>query len=167
MLITVTIRNIEPLLDFEGRKELAKTDEKLEYKLHRFVTLQTFCIFMCVFTFNIRVKRDIIRLANSLVVLSFVSYSFVMLTSPEEINIISSLFFLRFIFIMLWLTCGIYYLQLLLISERKEQMSHFNDMNSMRKEYHAILENMSEVVITKTSDNCLKYSNSLGINILK
>jgi len=68
---------------------------------------------------------------------------------------------------MLWLTSGVYYIQLLLISERKEQMSHFNDMNSMRKEYHAILENMSEIVITKTSDNCLKYSNSLGINILK
>ena len=45
-------------------------------------------------------------------------------------------------------------------------LTHWAEINNIIKEYHAILENLNEVIITKTNDNCLKYFNSLGYRLL-
>ena len=95
------------------------------------------------------------------------SYGYVKTCSFEEnLSVTSKLFITRFIERVVSFIIGSYCISYWAFFDKKNTMIHWNQINLIIKEYHAILENLNEVIITKTKDNCLKYFNSLGYKIL-
>ena len=52
-------------------------------------------------------------------------------------------------------------------SERAELLKSYYEINQLKKKYDAILNNLTEGVIVKSSDMRFDYVNSLGLDLVK
>ena len=106
-------------------------------------------------TFRSKALKLTIHIVGSLVA----SLGFVLLTHFEEESLAGREVLVRTGIVIFPL---LVFLQLAIIfieGERKQQMLQHYEMTLMRKETHAILENLHDGVITKSSEHGLKYFN--------
>jgi len=102
-----------------------------------------------------------------ILVTSFVqSYGSIISISEGEAALTYSVLIPRFIESVAYTFLGIVFFMYYQLNERKQHLIECNEINLTKMEYNAILENLKEVVITKSDENCLKYFNSLGFDIL-
>ena len=124
---------------------------------------QLFTVFICtnsiILTFRHKVKYYIsygaILIANSGFVMHTAEYTgaFSFLTQVFETSIGTVL--------------GMYWIQKFFLEERLELLMQHYEMNQLKQEYHAILENLNEGVITKSSHKGLKYLNTVAFSLLQ
>ena len=62
---------------------------------------------------------------------------------------------------------ALYILLNFLENEKKSLLEAHIEIDQLKKEYHGILENMTEGVISKNSDYGLRYLNAIGLDLLK
>ena len=94
-------------------------------------------------------------------------YGFTYMTVEKEVLLqfgvirIRAFIFGIYSFIMLYITFS--YLK----SERAELLKSYYEINQLKKKYNAILNNLTEGVIVKSSDKRFDYVNSLGLDLVK
>ena len=93
-------------------------------------------------------------------------HGYIMITSllEDELSLLSSVYWKRYV-MCVPAYFFFYIVHRFLKLERLELMKQCFETDLIRQEYHAILENMNEGVITKTTG--LKYFNTVTLEMLK